>query len=204
MLRKEFINMVECLKSDSNEAIKLAKQLANIPAVEVNSIKVWTSPTEESTGPSTSIEFMGTHAKFNWHDHLIEIDENHNGKLIVKYDSKVIGEVFWSALWGKLEAMPNFTEYKLTKAEDYILDCIWKAVHRISAKGRPYGKYALPERVKYGQAEIWAEGATIYAKLDNGETIRVMGNTWRGLSWYECDTRVSNLQKVIKKAFIVY
>ena len=90
MLRKEFMNMVECLKSDSNEAIKLAKQLANIPAVEVNSIKVWTAPTEESTGPSSSIEFMGTHAKFRWHDHAIEIDENLNGKLIVKYDSKVI------------------------------------------------------------------------------------------------------------------
>jgi hypothetical protein len=204
MLRKEFMNMVSCLKSDSNEAINLAKQLANIPAVEVNSIKVWTAPTEESTGPSTTVEFMGVHAKFMWHDHLIEIDENLNGKLIVKYDSKVIGEVFWSALWGKLEAMPNFTEIKLSKAQDYILDCIWKAVHRISAKGRPYGKCALPERVKYGQVEIWAEGATIYAKKENGETLRVMGNTWRGLDWCACDPSLSNLQKVIKKAFIVY
>lgn len=204
MLRKEFMNMVVCLKSGNDEAVKLAKQLAKIPAVEIHSVKAWVAPTEESTGPSTSVEFMGTHAKFRWHDHQIEIDENYNGKLVIKYDTKVIGEVFWSALWGKLEATPNFTENKLTKAQDYILDCIWKAVHNLSAKGRPYSKYALPERVTYGQAEIWAEGATIYAKFNNGETLRVMGNTWRGLGWWECDGRLNDLQKVIKKAFIVY
>lgn len=202
-MKKNIMNMLSIIKGDANEAAKLAREIANIPAVEVNSIKVWTAPTKETTGPSTSVEFMGIHAKFAWHDHGIEIDENYNGKLIVKYDDNKIGEIFWSALWGKLEVIPNFTEYKLTKAQDYILDCLWTCVHKISAKGRPYEKVALPKSVQYGDCTIWAEGATVFAE-HNGEKIRVMGNTWRGLCWTACDHRVTELQHVIKKAFVVY
>lgn len=202
-MKKNIMNMISIIKGDANEAAKLAREIANIPAVDINSIKVWNAPTNEKTGEYSSIEFMAVHAKFTWHDHAIEIDENHNGKLIVKYDSKVIGEIFWSALWGKLEVISNFTEYKLTKAQDYILDCLWRCIHKISAKGRPYEKVALPKKVQYGDCAIYAEGATIYAER-NGETIRVMGNTWRGLCWTACDHRVTELQNVIKKAFVVY
>lgn len=202
-MKKNIMNMISVIKGDANEACKLARELANIPAVEVNSIKVWTAPTKESTGPSTTVEFMGIHAKFTWHDHGIEIDENHNGKLIVKYDDNKIGEIFWSALWGKLESIPNYTELKITKAQSYILDCLWTAIHKISAKGHPYEKVALPKKVQYGDCTIWAEGATVFAE-HNGETIRVMGNTWRGLCWTACDHRVTEIQNVIKKAFITY
>lgn len=202
-MKKNIMNMISIIKGDANEACKLAREIANIPAVEVNSIKVWTAPTNEKTGEYTSVEFMGIHAKFTWHDHTIEINENHNGKLIVKYDDNKIGEIFWSALWGKLEVLPNFTELKITKAQDYILDCLWKAVHKISAKGRPYEKVALPKKVQYGDCTIWAEGATVFAER-NGETLRVMGNTWRGLCWTACESRVTELQIVIKKAFVVY
>jgi hypothetical protein len=200
-MKKDIMNMINIIKGDANASAKLARVIANIPAVELDSIRVWTAPIKEQTGEYSTVEFMGTHAKFDWHDHTIEIEENHNGKLIVKYDSKVIGEIFWSALWGKLEATPNYTELK--KAQEYILDCIWKAVLRISAKGRPYEKVALPNKVQYGDCTIWAEGATVFAE-HNGETIRVMGNTWRGLCWTACDHRVTEIQNVIKKAFITY
>lgn len=202
-MKKNIMNMISIIKGDANEAAKLAREIANIPAVDIPSIKVWTAPTNEKTGEHTSVEFMGIHAKFTWHDHTIEINENHNGKLIVKYDDNKIGEIFWSALWGKLEVLPNFTEMKITKAQDYILDCLWKAVHKISAKGRPYEKVALPKKVQYGDCTIWAEGATVFAER-NGETLRVMGNTWRGLCWTACESRVTELQHVIKKAFVVY
>lgn len=202
-MKKQILNLITNIKSDSNEAVKLAREIANIPAVDITSIKVWTAPTSEKTGEFTSVEFMGIHAKFTWHDHTIVIEENHNGKLVVYYDEQKIGEIFWSALWGKLESISNYTELKITKAQDYILDCLWKAVHKISAKGRPYEKVALPKKVQYGDCTIWAEGATIYAE-NNGEKIRVMGNTWRGLAWTACDHRVTELQQVIKKAFIVY
>lgn len=202
-MKKNIMNMISIIKGDANEAAKLAREIANIPAVEIDSIQVWTAPVKENTSEYSYVEFMGIHAKFAWHDHTIEIDENYNGKLIIKYDEKKIGEIFWSALWGKLEVLPNFTEYKLTKAQDYILDCIWKCVHRISAKGRSYEKVALPKKVQYGDCTIYAEGATIYAER-NGEKIRVMGNTWRGLCWTACESRVTEIQNVIKKAFITY
>lgn len=196
-------NMIICMKSDANDEVKLAKELAKIPCVEVSSIKVWSAPTEEETGLHRSVEFMGLHGKFRWHDHTINIDENYNGKIIVSYDGTKIGEVFWSALWGKLESLPNYTEVKIAKAQDYILDCIWKAIHNISAKGRPNGKVALPKKVVYGDCTIWAEGATVFAKCGE-DTLRVMGNTWRGLLWTESEPRVTELQKVLKKAFVVY
>lgn len=121
----------------------------------------------------------------------------------MEFDDNKIGEIFWSALWGKLELLPNYSQIKNTKAQEYILDCLWKCVHKISAKGKPYEKVALPKPAKYGDCRIWAEGATIYAE-NNGEKIRVMGNTWRGLCWTAGDHRVTELQQVIKKAFIVY
>ena len=201
-MKKEIINLIANIKSDSNEACKLSREIANIPAVDIPSIKVWTAPITEKTNECSSVEFMGIYAKFDWHDHVVKINENYNGKLVVYYDEQKIGEIFWSALWGKLETIPN-TEIKITKAQDYILDCLWKCVHRISAKGRPYEKVALPKPVQYGDCHIWAEGATIYAE-NNGEKIRVMGNTWRGLNWTACDYRVTELQHVIKKAFITY
>ena len=194
------INIINNIKSEANDSCKLAREIARIPAVDVESIKVWTAPTSERTDEFASVEFMGIHVKFAWHDHVIEIDETYNGTLSIKYDSKVIGEIFWSALWGKLETNENPT---LTKAQRYILDSLWKAVYHISAKGRQYEKVALPKTVQYGDCTIYAEGATIYA-VNNGETIRVMGNTWRGLCWTDCDSRVTEIQKVIKKAFIEY
>ena len=194
------INIINNIKSESNDARKLARELAKIPAVDLDTMKVWVAPTSERTGEFSSVEFMGIHAKFAWHDHTIKMHENHNGKIVVKYDGNKIGEIFWSALWGKLESNENPT---LTKAQRYLLDCLWKCVYHISAKGKPYEKVALPKPVQYGNCHIWAEGATIFAEY-NGETIRVMGNTWRGLCWTECDSRVTELQKVIKKAFIEY
>ena len=198
---KTIINLINTIKNDANESARLAREIARIPAVDIDSIKVWTAPTSERTDVNSSVEFMGIHAKFAWHAHAIEINENYSGELIVKYDSKVIGEVFWSALWGKLESNSNCT---ITKAQRYILDCLWKCVYNISAKGRPYEKVALPKTVQYGDCTIYAEGATIYAVFNSGETIRVMGNTWRGLLWTDCDCRVLDIQKVIKKAFIEY
>ena len=121
-MKKQILNLITNIKSDSNEAAKLAREIANIPAIDITSIKVWTAPTSEKTGEFTSVEFMGIHAKFTWHDHTIVIEENHNGKLVVYYDEQKIGEIFWSALWGKLESISNYTELKITKAQDYILD----------------------------------------------------------------------------------
>lgn len=201
-MKKNIMNIISIIKGDANEACKLAREIANIPAVETKSLTVWNAPIQEKTGESSYVEFMGIHAKFDWHDHTIYIDENYNGKIIVKYDEQEIGQIFWSALWGKLEVLPN-CDTKITKAQDYILDCLWKCVHRISAKGRPYEKVALPKPVQYGDCHIWAEGATVFAEY-YGETIRVMGNTWCGLCWTSCDSRVYELQNVIKKAFIVY
>lgn len=202
-MKKNIRNLMLCIKSDNHEALQLAEQIARIPAVEINGVRVWHAPTKESTGEYTSVTFMGLHVEFQWHDHTINIDENNNGKLIVRYDDRKIGEIFWSALWGKLETMPEYTNQKISKAEEYILDCLWKAVYKISPKGRPYGKVALPKPVQYGDCRIWAEGGTIYAEL-NGEKLRVMGNTWRGMNWTADDVRLVELQKVIKKAFIVY
>jgi hypothetical protein len=203
IMKKQIVNLISIIKGDANEACKLAREIANIPAVEIDSIQVWTAPVKEHTGECSYVEFMGIHAKFTWHDHTITIDETFNGKLIVKYDDNKIGEIFWSALWGKLESIPNYTELKITKAQSYILDCMWTCVHKISAKGRPYEKVALPKHVQYGDCRIWAECATIYAE-NNGEKIRVMGNTWRGLCWTADDVRLVEIQKVIKKAFVVY
>lgn len=202
-MRATINNLISNIRSNANEATKLARAIANIPAVDLDSIKVWNAPTNEKTGDYTSVEFVGIHAKFTWHDHRIEMCENHNGKIVVSYDDQKIGEIYWSALWGKLESMPNYTEVKNNKAMNYMLDTLWTCVHRISAKGRPYEKVALPKKVQYGDYTIYAEGATIYAE-HNGEKISVMGNTWRGLTWTQCDHRVTELQKVIKKAFVVY
>lgn len=202
IMKKSIINIMSAIRSDANEASKLAREIASIiPAVEIDSIRVWTTPVEENTDKHP--EFMRIHAKFTWHGHTVEIDENYDGKLIINYDKQKIGEIFWSALWGKLESIPNYSHIKNTKGEEYILDCLWKCVHRISVKGRPYEKVALPKHVQYGDCHIWAEGATVYAE-NNGEKIRVMGNTWRGLCWTVDDHRVSELQRIIKKAFVAY
>ena len=199
-MNKELNNMLLCLRSDAREAEKLAKAITKIPGVETRTVQVYHAPENESTGEYASIRFTAIHAEFEWHGHSISIVENHNGQLIVKYDGTEIGQIFWSALWGKLES--SHTE-KLTKAQEYILDCLWKVVHKISAKGRPYEKVALPKPVQYGDCHIWADGATVFAER-NGKRLRVMGNTWRGLNWTACDPTISEIQKVLKKAFIVY
>jgi hypothetical protein len=195
-------NLENIIRSNANESVKLTREIAKIHAVEIDSIQVWTSPTSEKTGEYSSVEFTAIHAKFTWHGHKIVINENFDGKLLVDYDEQRIGEIFWSSMWGKLETIPNI-ELTLTKAQEYILDRLWRAVYHISAKGRPYEKVALTKAITYDGYHIHAIGAVIYAEK-NGETIRVMGNTWRGLLWTACDSKMTEIQKVIKKAFTIY
>lgn len=202
-MKNAIANMISIMKSNSTLDVKIAKEIARIPAVEINSIQVYHAYLEEDTAPSIRTGFMGVTGYFDWHGNRIEFKETLNGKIVVSYNGVNIGEIFWSALWGKLESMPNYTQLKLSKAQEYILDCLWKVVHKVSAKGRPYEKVALPKKVTYGDTAIWAEGATVYAEY-HGEKLRVMGNTINGLTWTLGDGRVSELQKVIKKAFIVY
>lgn len=195
-------NLTNIIRSNADETIKLTREIAKIHAVEVDSIQVWTSPTSEKTGEYSSVEFTAIHAKFTWHGHKVVINENFGGKLLVDYDEQRIGEIFWSATWGKLETIPNM-EVSLNKAQEYILDRLWRAVYHISAKGRPYEKVALTKAITYDGYYIHTEGAVVYADKD-GESIRVMGNTWRGLLWTACDENVAEIQKVIKKAFTIY
>lgn len=196
------MNLISNIRTNNNSTVKLAKAICRIPAVDIDGIRVWTAPTEEKTGPSTSVEFIGIHAKFDWHDHTIELNESFDGKMIVKYDNQKISEIYWSASNGCLTNMTENIVYK-SKAVSYICDQMFMVVLRCSDTSKTAMHVSLNESISVGDTKVYAEGATVYTYKD-GKKERVCGNTWNGIYWRSNVTNpeINKVQAIIRKMFI--
>jgi hypothetical protein len=195
-------NLISIIRSNNNTTLKLAKAICKIHAVNPNTIKVWAAPTEEKTGEHTSVEFTGIHAKFDWHDHKIELNESFDGKIIVKYDDQKISEIYWAASCGCLMNITENIVYK-SKAMSYICDKMFGVVLRCSDTSSAARHVALNKSISVGETTVYAEGSTVYTYKD-GRKERVCGNTWDGRYWYsnETNSEINKIQDIIRKMFI--
>ena len=190
-MMKAIFTKINNTTTNAKMDIYFISNIARIPGVDQGTIEVYHTLIDDNTR-----KFMGINGSFMWHDHKIKFQETFNGKITIEYDGQKIGEVFWSALYGRLESIP---ETGINKAQGYVLDIFWKIVRKMNKNTR---HIALPKEVQYGEAHIWAEGATIYVRLHD-EVIPAMGNKITGEIVSYDDYRLVDLQKVIKRAFLV-
>lgn len=194
----KIMNMLSIMNSANKLAFAIAKELAKIHRIDIDSIQVYHAPRSERTSPTTTTTmYKMLNIDFLWAGHRVTAYETVTHKLIVEFDGKKITEIFWTAIYGGLE---DLRESKLTDDEGYICDCIWRIIYKISAKTRLNKKIALKKIVAIGDIKIWAEGAQV-KMAKNGKTSSIMGHTLDGRMWTSCDAP-AEITALIENAFM--
>jgi hypothetical protein len=185
------------MTSTNKLELTIAKELAKIHRIDVDSINVYHAPRSERTSPTTTTtKYRLLNIEFVWAGHKVTAYETTIHKLIVEFDGKKITEIFWTAIYGGLD---DIRECKLTNDEDYICECIWRTIYKISAKSNFNKKIALKKIVTIGETRIWAEGTQVKMSK-NGKTKAIMGHTLDGRMRTSCDAP-SEITALIERAF---
>lgn len=193
----KIMNLMSIMNSANKLELTIAKELTKIHRVDIDSINVYHAPRSERTSPTTTTTMHKMlNIDFLWAGHRVTAYETITHKLIVEFDGKKITEIFWTAIYGGLD---DIRECKLTNDEEYICECIWRMIYKISAKSNFNKKIALKKIVTIGDTRIWAEGTQVKMNK-NGKTEAIMGHTLDGRMWTSCDAP-SEITNLIERAF---
>ena len=192
--------IIRSISDHNRDAEKLALVIGRIKGVKPE-IKVYRIPAKYFEGEARWIEYPAMEINFKFYNTEYVLYEEYENGFTLKQGGNDVAHIFWGARSGHL-VEAALREYDELECE--LVNSISEAIYRWSATGRPYKKVAINSELTVNGICVYAVDAVVYAKLPDGEVIRLMGNTLKGLLWWSCDPRVQEIISLVKDHYYTY
>lgn len=193
--------IIRSISDHNRDAEKLGTLIGRIKGVKPE-IRLFNVPAKYFEGEARWIEYPAMEIRFRFYNTEYVLHEEYENGFTLKQGGNDVAHIFWGARSGQLieAALREYDEL-----ETEIVNRVAKAIYKWSATGRPYKKVALNNNdIAVNGIIIYTADAVVYGKLPDGEVIRLMGNTNKGLIWWSCDPRVQDIVGLIKDHYYTY
>lgn len=199
-IRINLKGIIRNISDHNRDAEKLASLIGRIKGVKPE-IKVFRIPAKYFEGEARWIEYPAMEIRFRFFGVEYVLHEEYENGFSLKQGGEDVTHIYWSAATGRL-VEASLREHDELETE--LVNKVAQAIYRWSATGRPYKKIAINSDITVNGIRVYTADAVAYAKLPDGEVIRLMGNTLKGVLWWSCDPRVQEIVTLVKDHYYAY
>jgi hypothetical protein len=199
-IRINLKGIIRSISDHNRDAEKLATLIGRIKGVKAN-IRIFNIPAKYPNGESCWIEYPATEIRFRYFGTEYVLHEEYENGFILHQGGEAVTHIYWSAATGRL-VEASLREHDEVECE--LVNRLAQAIYRWSATGRPYKKVAINSEIIINGIRVYTADAVVYGKFPEGEVLRLMGNTNKGVLWWSCDPRVQDIVKLIKDHYYAY